>query len=132
MLSVDLFMFCIYANRACEGRLADAVIDGTWECEPATGLRASWVSVPKDIVIFGCRGPNARMPPGSWASVTLQRVVAARALGYAHSRPQSARLDFDVFIDTTGVSGRWLGEDIMESLRLSANNAGQPIGTGYW
>ncbi|MTD58139.1 hypothetical protein [Amycolatopsis pithecellobii] len=36
------------------------------------------------------------------------------------------------FIDIAGANGRWVGEDIMESLRLSANNAGCPTITAPW
>jgi hypothetical protein len=127
-----LAMFCIYANRSSEDRLAEAVITGTWECEPASGLRTWWASLPQDIVIFGCRGPNARMPPGSWAAAALRRVVAARMLGCVSTPWHGVRLDFEVFIDATAVTGQWLGEDIMESLRLSANNSGRPTATAYW
>ncbi|MET9260342.1 hypothetical protein [Amycolatopsis sp. NPDC004079] len=124
-------MFCIYVNREQESRLTDASATGIWEFEPRD-LQRWRSSALQDVAIFGCRGPNARMPPGSWGNATLHRIVAARVLVCESTESDRERLRSEVFGDEWNVRSRCVGEDVMESLRLSANNAGRPTPVAYW
>ncbi|WP_404870947.1 hypothetical protein ACI1MP_37480 (plasmid) [Kitasatospora griseola] len=90
---------------------------------------------PGDFVLFGHRGPNARVAAGGWSGASVREFVVTRATSPVYDGVDKVwpddhypkRIDLEI-LDTTGpVSGHQLGTDTMEALRLSANKQGAPV-----
>ncbi|MFI2607569.1 hypothetical protein [Kitasatospora sp. NPDC018619] len=94
-----------------------------------SGLKAG------DYVLFGHRGPNARVSQGGWADAVLRELAIARVTGAVYRETAEvwpddtypARVRLDVLDLETGVAGGRLGEAAMEAFRLSANKQGAPV-----
>jgi hypothetical protein len=132
----------IYVPTLSGEYLAAGLERQTWGWRPSAldrgGARQAVAQmIPGDYLIFGHRGPNSRVKPGGWATSILHRVIVAKLetpLHIEHSPiwpddEYPERIGFQTIAELSDLSGSDLGNQAMESLRLSANKQGAPVVT---
>ncbi|MFG2905450.1 hypothetical protein ACGF13_10380 [Kitasatospora sp. NPDC048286] len=90
---------------------------------------------PGDYILFGHRGPNARVPQGEWADAVLRELAVAQVTGAVYRDEATVwpddtypvRVALDILDLELGVAGAQLGDAAMEAFRLSANKQGAPV-----
>ncbi|GHF86972.1 hypothetical protein GCM10018790_75610 [Kitasatospora xanthocidica] len=90
---------------------------------------------PGDYILFGHRGPNARVPAGIWAGAVLRELAVAQVTGTVYPDESEVwpddtypvRVPLEVLDLESAVTGPQLGDAAMEAFRLSANKQGAPV-----
>ncbi|MFF7329704.1 hypothetical protein [Streptomyces sp. NPDC008150] len=130
----------IYVPAPSRSNLAIGLDRGLWgwhrpTLDRATG-RADVQSLEVgDYLVLAHKGPQARVPAGGWSDATLQRVIVTQVTRpyFEDTTPvwpddvYPERIGLDVLADEQRVSGRTLGAEAAEALRLSANKQGTAL-----
>ncbi|MGW2872197.1 hypothetical protein [Kitasatospora sp. NPDC001225] len=130
----------VYVPAASKRNFEIGLRESIWGWKPETAEKANTPEVldglkPGDYVLFGHRGPNARVPEGGWADAVLRELAVAQVTGAVYKDkatvwPDDAypvRVRLDVLDLEATIAGGQLGAAAMEAFRLSANKQGAPV-----
>lgn len=133
----------IYVPAPSRSNLAIGLNRGLWgwhrsTLDRATGRADVQSLMAGDYLVLAHKGPQARVPAGGWSDATLQRVIVTQVTRpyFEDTTPvwpddvYPERIGLDVLADEQRVSGRTLGAEAAEALRLSANKQGTALVVG--
>ncbi|MGW2062570.1 hypothetical protein ACWCO9_18245 [Streptomyces sp. NPDC001937] len=103
--------------------------------DKATGRADVQSLQPNDFLVLAHIGPQPRVPAGGWDTAILKRVIVTRiTTPYFQDRTNvwpddvyPERLGIDVLDEEANVTGKTLGSEAAEALRMSANKQGSAL-----
>ena len=132
----------VYVPRPSKGNLEVGVKQSVWGFSDELMARSNYLEefrrlAQGDLLFLGYGGPNSRVPAGEWSGPDTR--LQAGYLGQIESVEETAtdpiwpdglypfRLHLDAPALTEGISVANVGADVMEALRLSANQQGRAV-----
>ncbi|MFJ9608493.1 hypothetical protein ACIRS1_19370 [Kitasatospora sp. NPDC101176] len=136
----DVSVVAVYVPAPSKRNFQIGLRESIWGWKRDTAEKADTPRVlaalrPGDYVLFGHRGPNARVPAGDWAGAVLRELAVAQVTGTVYPDQSEiwpddtypVRIPLDVLDLESTVAGAQLGAAAMEAFRLSANKQGAPV-----
>ncbi|MFF2745671.1 hypothetical protein ACFVVA_09020 [Kitasatospora sp. NPDC058048] len=130
----------VYVPAASKRNFQIGLRESIWGWKHDTAEKAETPQVlaglkPGDYVLFGHRGPNARVPQGGWADAVLRELAVAQVTGAVYQDEAEVwpddrypvRVRLNILDLEATVAGGQLGCAAMEAFRLSANKQGAPV-----